>query len=129
MESDSMLVKSLFAAGLFFAFTCMPATTAQAVEKTESFDSASARFEQNATDGDVEAVFEAIAADDGLIKLTITAPDGRTIVDFSTPGRSATGMRQFRFESPEPTDVAGLKKAFPEGEYTFAGSSSSGAQF
>src|SRR3954447_6818243 len=97
--------------------------------KTEAFDSASARFEQNATDGDVEAVFEAIAGEDGLTKLTITAPDGRTIVDFSAPGRSATGMRQFRFESPEPTDVASLKKAFPEGEYTFAGSTSSGTHF
>src|SRR3954447_114396 len=97
--------------------------------KTEAFDSASARFEQNATDGDVEAVFEAIAGEDGLTKLTIIAPDGRTIVDFSAPGRSATGMRQFRFESPEPTDVAGLKKAFPEGEYTFSGSSRSGKQF
>ncbi len=97
--------------------------------KTESFDTASARFEQNATDGDVEAVFEAIAGDDGLAKLTILAPDGRTIVDFTAPGRSAMGMRQFRFESPEPTNVAALKKAFPEGEYTFVGAAASGAQF
>ena len=33
---------------------------------SEAFEVASARFEQNATDGDVEAVFEAIAGDDGL---------------------------------------------------------------
>jgi hypothetical protein len=125
----SMFVKRLLATGLFLALPLIPLLTAEAAEKSESFDSASARFEQNATDGDVEAVFEAIAGDDGLTKLTIIAPDGRTIVDFSAPGRSATGMRQFRFESPEPTDVAGLKKAFPEGEYTFSGSSRSGKQF
>jgi len=129
MESDSMLFKTLVAAGLLFAFPLIPTVSVAVAEKTESFDSASARFEQNATDGDVEAVFEAIAGEDGLTKLTITAPDGRTIVDFSAPGRSATGMRQFRFESPEPTDVAALKKAFPEGEYTLSGSTSSGKQF
>ena len=97
--------------------------------KTESFEVASVRFEQNATDRDVEAVFEAIAGDDGLSKLTVVAPDGRTVVEFAAPGRAAMGMRQFRFESPEPKDAAALEKAFPEGEYTFTGSTSSGAQF
>jgi hypothetical protein len=97
--------------------------------KTESFDVASARFEQNATDGDVEAVFEAIAGEDGLSKLAIVAPDGRTVVEFAAPGHGAMGMRQFRFESPEPKNAAALEKAFPEGEYTFTGSTSSGAQF
>ncbi len=100
-----------------------------AADTPESFEVASAHFEQNATDGDVEAVFEAIAGDDGLAKLTIVAPNGRTIVDFSAPDRAATGMRQFRFESPEPTDVAALRKAFPEGGYTFSGSTASGARF
>src|SRR3954469_9110732 len=116
--------------GLLTLLLAVPMVVAEKSEaKTESFEVASARFEQNATDGDVEAVFEAIAGDDGLTKLTITAPDRRTIVDFSAPGRSATGMRQFRFESPEPTDVAGLKKAFPEGEYIFSGSTGSGNHF
>jgi hypothetical protein len=112
---------------------CSFAVCARAAEKAsakvETFDVASAHFEQNATDGDVEAVFEAIGGDDGFAKLTIVAPDGRTIVDFSSPGHGGMGMRQFRFESPEPTDVAALKKAFPEGEYVFAGTTSSGAQF
>src|SRR3954447_4120277 len=89
--------------------------------KTESFEVAGVRFEQNATDGDVEAVFEAIAGEDGLAKLTVVAPDGRTVVDFAAPGRAAMGMRQFRFESPEPTNVSALQKAYPEGEYAFAG--------
>jgi hypothetical protein len=126
----TVLNKPLIAAGLLCALLVHRVAGAEkSAAKTEAFDSASARFEQNATDGDVEAVFEAIASDDGLTKLAITAPDGRTIIDFSAPGRSATGMRQFRFESPEPTDVPGLKKAFPEGEYTFVGSTSSGTQF
>jgi hypothetical protein len=90
------------------------------------FDVASIRFEQNATDGDVEAVFEAVGDDDGLASLSITAPDGRKIVEFTSPGKSAMGIREFHFESPEPTDVAALKKAFPEGQYAFAGSKSSG---
>ena len=108
---------------------CLVALVAFAAEKpapdSEAFEVASARFEQNATDGDVEAVFEAIAGDDGLASLTIIAPDGRTIVDFKAPGRGM-GMRQFRFESPEPTDVAALKKAFPDGVYMFSGSTASG---
>ena len=95
----------------------------------ESFEVASARFEQNATDGDVEAVFEAAGGDDGLVQLTIVAPDGRKIVDFNAAGRSAMGMRQFRFESPEPTDIPALKKAYPEGDYTFTGQTSSGDRF
>lgn len=98
-------------------------------ERSESFESSSARFEQNATDGDVEAVFEAVAGDDGLTKLTVVAPDGRKTIEFTAPGSASMGMRQFRFESPEPTDAAALKKAFPEGVYIFAGSTSSGTHF
>jgi hypothetical protein len=48
---------------------CLVALVAFAAEKpapdSEAFKVASARFEQNATDGDVEAVFEAIAGNDG----------------------------------------------------------------
>jgi hypothetical protein len=112
---------------------CLLSTSLRAQEKAaskaEKFDLASARFEQNATDGDVEAVFDATGGDDGFAKLTIVAPDGRTIVDFSSPDHGGTGMRQFRFESPEPKDAAALKKAFPEGEYVFTGSTASGTQF
>ena len=112
---------------------CLFADRAEAAEKPaskpEPFERVSARFEQNATDGDVEAVFECLAGDDGLVKLTVVAPDGRTIIDFSAPGRSAMGLREFRFESPEPTDATALKKAYPEGAYTFTGSTSRGAHF
>ena len=95
---------------------------------SKQFAVAETRFEQNATDGDVEAVFDVIGDDDGLQKLSITAPDGRKIVDFSGSGKSSMGIREFHFESPEPKDVAALKMAFPEGEYTFAGTTAGGAK-
>jgi hypothetical protein len=93
----------------------------------DSFTKANAHFEQNATDGDVEVVFEAKGGNEGLVKLTVVAPDGRTVVDFTAPDASTLGMRQFRFESPEPKDVNSLKSAYPEGVYTFTGAAASGA--
>jgi len=92
------------------------------------FGVASARFEQNATDGDVEVVFEVKGGDQGLTRLTISSPDGRTVVDFAAADPSTLGMRQFRFESPEPRDVAGLRAAYPEGVYSFSGATASGSR-
>jgi hypothetical protein len=89
---------------------------------------AHAQFEQNATDGDYEAVFEAMGGSEGLKALTVTGPDGRTLVDFKAPDAGVLGIRQFRFESPEPKDLASLKAAYPEGEYKFAGTSASGTR-
>jgi len=59
----------------------------------------------------------------------VTAPDGRTVVDITSPDKSTLGLRQFRFESPERGDVAGIKAAYPEGVYTFDGATAAGAQF
>jgi hypothetical protein len=123
-----MATRLLIIALVLFSLSRLARADEKAASKAETFNVASARFEQNATDGDVEAVFEAIGGEDGFEKLTIVAPDGHKIVDFSASGH-ATGMRQFRFESPEPTDVAALKKAFPEGDYVFSGSTRSGTQF
>lgn len=99
------------------------------------FATATIRFEQNATDGDVEVVIDVCGRKEGLAKLKITSPDGHTVVDFSAPAAAAgakpspgMGVRQFTFESPEPTDVASLKAAYPAGEYTFVGTSVSGAK-
>lgn len=89
----------------------------------------SIRFEQNATDGDVEAVFELTGPDEGLTQLTVVAPDGRTVVDFTAPDAKKYGVREFVFESPEPTDVEGLKAAYPAGEYSFAGTTAAGVKF
>lgn len=94
----------------------------------ESFTKAHVHFEQNATDEDVEVVFEVKGGPEGLTKLTVVSPDGRTVVDFKAPDASTLGIRQFRFESPEPRDVAGLKAAYPEGVYTFSGETAAGVK-
>ena len=91
-----------------------------------SFTIANVHFEQNATDDDVEVVFQVKGGPEGLAKLKVVSPDGRTVVDFAAPDASTLGIRQFRFESPEPKDVQGLKSAYPEGVYTFSGTTASG---
>ncbi len=93
-----------------------------------AFSVASVHFEQNATDKDAEVVFEVKGGDDGLAKLSVAAPDGRTVLTFVAPDASTLGMRQFRFESPEPLDVAALKTAYPEGIYVFEGATAAGVQ-
>jgi hypothetical protein len=92
------------------------------------FAVASVRFEQNATDGDVEVVFEVKGGGDGLAKLAVVSPDGRTVINFTAPEASTLGIRQFRFESPEPSDVARLKAAYPEGVYRFTGTTAAGQE-
>jgi hypothetical protein len=93
------------------------------------FAVADVHFEQNATDGDVEVVFEVQGGDEGLAKLTVVSPDGRTVIDFTAPDASTLGIRQFCFESPEPRDVESLKSAYPEGMYIFAGATVAGDRF
>jgi hypothetical protein len=116
---------------LVIALASAKPATAQPAEQPRSFPEVSIRFEQNATDGDVEVVIEATGRRDGLTTLTITSPDGRKIVEFASdePGRpNASGIRQFLFESPEPKDTDSVKAAFPEGTYTFEGATESGAE-
>ena len=94
------------------------------------FAVASVYLEQNATDGDAEVVFTATGGKEGLAKLTVVAPGGRTVIDFSAPDASTSlGIRQFRFETPEPQDVKSLMSAYPEGVYTFAGATAAGERF
>ena len=90
------------------------------------FAVASVHFEQNATDGDFEVVFEVKGGDNGLVKLAVVSPDGRKVIDFTAPDASTLGIRQFRFESPEPANLESLKSAYPEGMYTFTGVSATG---
>ena len=90
------------------------------------FAVATLHLEQNATDGDAEIVFEIKGGDDGLSKLTVRGPDNRIVIDVSAPDASTLGMRQFRFESPEPTDSKAIKSAYPEGVYVFDGATASG---
>lgn len=92
------------------------------------FAVASVHLEQNATDGDAEVVFEVKGGKEGLAKLSVVSPDGRTIIDFTAPDASTLGIRQFRFETPEPGDVESLKSAYPEGVYTFTGATAAGGK-
>jgi hypothetical protein len=93
-----------------------------------SFPIATVHLEQNATDGDKEVVFQVKAQTDGLDELIIRTPDGRTVVAFKAPDASTLGMRQFRFETPEPSDSKSLRAAYPEGVYEFSGKTSAGAK-
>lgn len=92
------------------------------------FAAASVHLEQNVTEEDMEIVFEVDGGGDGLAKLVVIAPDGRTVIDFTAPGTSSLGIRQFRLESPEPEDVERVKAAYPEGVYLFTGTTAAGAK-
>jgi hypothetical protein len=94
---------------------------------SSSFAVATIHFEQNATDGDFEAVVEAKGGDEGLAKLAVVSPAGRAVIDVTAPAATTLGVRQLRFESPEPGDFASLKTAYPEGVYTFTGTTAAGA--
>jgi hypothetical protein len=91
------------------------------------FAVATVYLERNATDGDAEVVFEVKGGKEGLAKLTVASPGGRTVIEFTAPDASASlGIRQFRFETPEPRDMKSLTAAYPEGVYTFAGATAAG---
>ncbi len=102
---------------------------AQESGSSQLFAVANVHFEQNVTDGDVEVVFEVMGGDKGLAMLTVVSPDERTVIDFTAPNSSTLGIRQFRFESPEPKDVEGLKAAYPAGVYKFHGYTIKGKEF
>lgn len=117
-----------FAAIAMLASAFILLTTVITFAQSKPFAVANVHFEQNATDGDVEVVFEVKGGDYGLLELKVTSPDHRVVADISSPDASTLGLRQFRFESPEPKDVAGLKAAYPEGAYTFSGTMSDGTK-
>ena len=110
-------------AGLTLTVVChgLASVAAGSTDEPAVFETASVRLEQNVTDEDVEVVFEVTGGDEGLAKLTVVSPDGRTVVDFRAPDGSTMGVRSFKFESPEPQDVEGLKQAYPKGTYVFTG--------
>jgi hypothetical protein len=94
--------------------------------KPTPFPAASIHLEQNATDGDMEVVIEITGTNQGLSELNVVTPDGRQAIAFKAPGSSKLGIREFRFESPEPRDPKSIKAAYPEGIYEFSGKTSSG---
>src|SRR5438046_9577441 len=67
------------------------------------FAAASVRLEQNVTDGDSEVVFEIRGGTEGLAKLTVVSPAGRTVIDFPASVASASlGLRHSRCQPAEP---------------------------
>jgi hypothetical protein len=94
--------------------------------KSLPFSYVNIHLERNVTDGDIEAVMEIKADDDGLTKLSVVSPNGKTILEFESKDKAIMGIRQFRFESPEPKNENSLKSAYPEGKYIFKGETTSG---
>jgi hypothetical protein len=93
----------------------------------EKFEKVSVYLEQNLRDKDAEVKFEAIAGNAGLATLKVTAPDGRTVIDFKTPD-SKLGIRHLILESPEPKNLATVQADFPAGAYRFTGLTGSGSK-
>lgn len=90
------------------------------------FTIANVHFEQNAANEDFEVVFEANGGSEGLAKLIVVAPDGRAVVDFTAPAAATLGVRRLRFEFPGPQEIKSLESAYPEGVYTFDGTTAAG---
>jgi uncharacterized membrane protein YkoI len=97
------------------------------VQADEKFEKVRVYFEQNVRDQDAEVKFEATGGDAGLVTLEVTAPDGRTVIDFKASD-SKLGIRHLVFESPEPKNDGRVQVDFPAGVYTFTGSTTSGAK-
>lgn len=93
----------------------------------EKFEQAAIRLEQNATDKDAEIVFEVTGGGAGLAALKVAAPDGRVVADFKAHD-SKMGFRHVNLESPEPKNDGRVQADFPAGEYTFSGSTVTGAK-
>lgn len=97
-------------------------------KSAQEFDDLSIIVEQNATDGDTEIVILAKPdSDNGLTRFVVRSPDRRKVVNVTSP-RRVLGMREFRFESPEPAGEA-ILASYPAGTYTFLGIDSEGQKF
>jgi hypothetical protein len=90
------------------------------------FEKALIYLERNVADDDIEVRVVATADDGGFAALRVIAPDGRTVIDFKSPG-SKLGFRNLDLESPELRDKAGVQADFPEGTYRFEGTLIGGA--
>jgi hypothetical protein len=90
------------------------------------FERALIYLERNVADDDIEVRVIATADDTGFAALRVIAPDGRTVIDFKSPG-SKLGVRHLDLESPELRDKAAVQADFPEGTYRFEGTLVDGA--
>jgi hypothetical protein len=84
---------------------------------TGSFDELSMIFEMNETDGDAEVVIEA-QGEEAFRTFSVTAPNGKRIIDVRDNNPAGIGLAEVALESGEP-DVASVKAQYPEGAYVF----------
>jgi hypothetical protein len=98
--------------------------TGSAFSDELEFSQASIILEHNAVDHDAEIVAVVKGGDEGLVKLKIFAPDGKSILDVSTE-EMIVGLREFSIESAEP-DMANVIHSYPEGLYSIQGITVSG---
>jgi hypothetical protein len=106
-----IIARSTVISAFLFVFSGAAQRAASNPAPTAHFPIATVHFEQNATDGDKEVVFQVKGETEGLDELIIRSPEGRTVVAFKAPDAPTLGMRQFRFETPEPGDSKALKAA------------------
>ena len=90
------------------------------------FEKALIYLERNVAYDDIEVRIVATSDDTGFTALRVIAPDGRTVIDFRSPG-SKLGIRHLDLESPELRDKASVMADFPEGTYRFEGTLIDGA--
>ena len=109
-------------AALGLAITPQPVAADEPKARREclEFSELALTLERNATDGDTEVVIFAKGQDTGLKRLTVTAPNGRTVAAFQGSQRGI-GIREFVLESAEPPDLDAVLSSFPEGEYQISG--------
>ncbi len=111
----------------FLGLAFLSATGAAQTQGVEKFEQVRVYLEQNLRDKDAEVKFDAVGTEVGLATLTVTAPDGRVVLDFKATN-TKLGMRHFTLESPEPKNDGRLQKDFPEGVYKFVGNTVSGVK-
>ena len=95
------------------------------LQAAEKFERAIVFLERNAQDEDAEVKFEVTGGETGIAALKVSAPDGRTVIDFKSPD-SKLGIRHLSLESPEPKNDGRLQKDFPAGKYAFVATTTTG---
>jgi hypothetical protein len=120
-----MKIRSFFLV-IMFLFSSILSYAQISNKKPVPFSYVNIHLENNVTDGDIETVIEVRTEEEGLSKLSVISPAGISILNFESPDKALMGIRQFRFESPEPKNKQSLKSAYPEGDYTFSGETTSG---
>jgi hypothetical protein len=106
-----------------------PTPNGQTTQNVVRLDEATMIVEVNATDGD--AGLQVFLDGEAWQTMAISGPDGREIVDIDTKSRLKNyGLTELFSESSEPTfdefPLKKFKKLFPEGKYSFDGTTIEG---